>query len=44
MFKALADTSIVPVDELITNPAGEEVNVPPKPPVIVGVGSVPVTQ
>ena len=37
--------STSPVAELTkTNPAGDEVNVPPGVPVIVGVGFVPVAQ
>ena len=32
---------IVPVVELITNPEGDEVNIPPEAPVIPGAGSVP---
>ena len=38
-----ASKSITPVDELITNP-DVEVNVPPKVPVMVGVGSASILQ
>ena len=42
MFKELPAKLISPVAELTkTNPAGEEENVPPDTPVIVGVGFIP---
>jgi hypothetical protein len=44
VFKELALRSIAPVDELITRPAGVDVNNPPPAPVTVGVGSAPVWQ
>ncbi len=45
VFKVLPDRLISPVAVLTnTNPAGDEVNVPPAVPVIVGTGFVPVAQ
>jgi hypothetical protein len=42
VFNVLDARFISPVDELAkTNPAGEDVNVPPDVPVIVGIGLAP---
>ncbi len=45
VFNVLPDKFISPVAVLTnTTPAGEELNVPPAVPVIVGIGFVPVAQ